>query len=159
MSEDINSTAHHEAGHAVIHHIHGTKVILVTLCDHNEDGLTQTEKRMDNDYVIGGFAGPWAQELFSEEPMTESTRREWSDDFQMIDDILRILPNDAADSPQMILREKLREESRRKVVEYEDSIRHVADHLLRYGDIGNPAHSYGESANQILMRLINASHK
>jgi hypothetical protein len=150
--DEIEATALHEAGHAVIHHLLGNTVSFVTMCDDTENAKVTATKHSDNDWVIGGFAGPWAQQLFSDDPPTQAG---CSHDYRLINETLGI---SSAQDPQVSLREELKERARQMVLANETSIRTVAKHLISHGDIGNPHHSFGQTAAQILDNIIRTSN-
>jgi hypothetical protein len=152
MSDElqVETSALHESGHAVIHHLLGNPVILATLC--NEDGdpmVTVSEGPNVRWVVLGGFAGGWAHKLFSDQ---NPTFYECSHDFERIEKLLAAIePDEAA---RKVLWEEMKEASRELVLANEQRIRVVADHLMKFTDIGNPAHSYGQTASEIISLLI-----
>jgi hypothetical protein len=147
--DTLERTCWHEAGHAVIHTLLGNTVSFVTVCNRDGNGMVNTTaKRSDADLVIGGYGGFWSEKLFLRGPVTLS---ECSEDFRMIDHTLGI---SSEQDPRVALREELKARSREMVLANKRQIRAVADFLCRYESIGDPAHSFGETATEILHHLI-----
>lgn len=145
------TTAIHEAGHAVIYVALGIEVYSVQMCNGDGDGLVTAGKGSNADQIIGGFAGPWAQKLFSDEPPTNA---ECSEDFRKIDQMLGIA-SPVSSSPQMMLREELKWESRRMVITNEQNICAVANYLVNFGHIGWPEDPL--CASEIIRNILDPS--
>jgi hypothetical protein len=146
------ATAIHEAGHCVVNHLLGDEVMFVTIHNCDGNGMTTVGNSSDENSVIGGFAGPWAQKLFSDEP---PTLMECSDDY---DQINRILGISSAHHPRVALRERLKEKSREMVIAHEKQIRAVADLLSERGYLGFHWDD-GAKATETLNVLVGVSHK
>jgi hypothetical protein len=152
-TETERITAIHEAGHAVIHHLCGHRVEFVNICLTGKDsdyghGCTRVVLQWPHQAILGIFAGPWAQTLFSDDP---PIMRGYEDDHREIDHQLRLLKLD--DSQRAELRADLKKKSRALVEENEKNIRTVADFLLEHGCIGKPDDG-GTEATETLKRLI-----
>jgi hypothetical protein len=153
---DPHTTAIHEAGHAVIHHLLGNQITYVNIRPSGNArqygyGYANVTYRgyWYETAILGCFAGPWAHKLFTDDTPTQIGCR---DDFR---EITRILDLCKLDEPERVaLRERLKEQSRAMVIANEKSIRVVADYLIAHGELGNPAHSDGQTATEILNRLI-----
>ena len=79
------ATALHEAGHCLAYIHRNIPVYFVTICNSVGDGMVTVGSGSPEDLIIGGFAGPWAQKLFSGEPVPA---QECSQDFRQINRIL-----------------------------------------------------------------------
>jgi hypothetical protein len=148
----IETTAFDHAAKAVIHHLLGNTVLLVTMSTYGDDGIVHVDERSRIDFIIATFAGPWAQRFFSGQP---ATMFECDESFRLIDEALGI--SSPLDS-QVVIREELKAQARQMVLANETSIRTVAKHLISHGDIGNPHHSFGWTATQILDNIIRTAN-
>jgi hypothetical protein len=144
----IETTAFDYAAKAVINHLLGNPLILVTMSICGDDGIVHVDERSTINFIIATFAGPWAQKFFSGQP---ATMLDCDESFCLIDELLGITsPLDS----QVVIREELKEQARQMVLANETGIRTVAQHLISHGDIGNPHHSFGWTATQILDNII-----
>jgi hypothetical protein len=148
----IETTAFDHAAKAVVHHLLENTVILVTMSADGDEGIVHVDERSRINFIIATFAGPWAQKFFSDQP---ATMLECDESFCLIDELLGITsPLDS----QVVIREELKEHARQMVLANETSIRTVAKHLVSHGDIGNPHHSFGWTATQILYNIIRTAN-
>jgi hypothetical protein len=155
-------SAIHEAGHCVVHHLLGTTVIFATIRSQVEspwEGMvevTHSNGELDDaknaNWIVGCFAGRWAQKLFSGEPLFKGDADQDHDNIDRTLD--RMLGRYRVDDPERVaLREKLKLRSREMVKANEKSVRAVAAHLVECGYLGVPWDG-GAKATETLNLLV-----
>jgi len=150
----------HEAGHCVVHHLLGTTVIFATIrpqVGSPWEGMVEvvhSNDELDDDanLIVGCFAGPWAQKLFSGQPLFKGDADQ---DHETIDRTLdSMLGRYRLDDPERVaLREKLKLRSREIVKANEERIRALAAHLIECGYLGVPWDG-GAKATETLNVLV-----
>jgi hypothetical protein len=140
----LELTAYHEAGHAMVAHLLGGKVQLVTVEPDNDDGPARTgdtqvrwkkslsEQAFARHAIQVCLAGPTAEMIYSGEPYHPGCVPEWAADWQDAWKLAATLVADERQRLQYLEQTAIELYRRMQQDDFWEALAGVADHLLAH---------------------------